>query len=99
MIVCLKYRFPPSGNFFRSLQIYYSLLLTCLECQSMLQGLLVEKLRGSPKHFRQTTEEEGRSSCGTYKRKKQLIKLRTKAEKVAEEKLGSQLDIIARVKY
>ena len=34
-----------------------------------------------------------------YERKKQLNKLRAKAEKVAEEKLGSQLDILAPVKY
>ncbi|MED6106115.1 60S ribosomal protein L13a-4 [Stylosanthes scabra] len=34
-----------------------------------------------------------------YERKKQLNKLRVKAEKVAEEKLGSQLDILAPVKY
>ncbi|KAL0388227.1 UNVERIFIED_CONTAM: 60S ribosomal protein L13a-4 [Sesamum radiatum] len=35
----------------------------------------------------------------TYERKKQLTKLRLKAEKVAEEKLGAQLDIIAPIKY
>ncbi|KAA3471363.1 60S ribosomal protein L13a-4 [Gossypium australe] len=34
-----------------------------------------------------------------YERKKQLNKLRVKAEKTAEEKLGSQLDILAPVKY
>lgn len=34
-----------------------------------------------------------------YERKKQLNKLRAKAEKVAEEKLGSQLDVLAPVKY
>ncbi|KAG4997216.1 hypothetical protein JHK84_028246 [Glycine max] len=34
-----------------------------------------------------------------YERKKQLNKLRVKAEKVAEDKLGSQLDILAPVKY
>ncbi|KHN14332.1 60S ribosomal protein L13a [Glycine soja] len=34
-----------------------------------------------------------------YARKKQLNKLRVKAEKVAEEKLGSQLDVLAAVKY
>ena len=33
-----------------------------------------------------------------YERKKQLNKLRVKAEKVAEDKLGSQLDILAPVK-
>ncbi|KAG6793228.1 hypothetical protein POTOM_002424 [Populus tomentosa] len=34
-----------------------------------------------------------------YDRKKQLAKLRVKAEKTAEEKLGPQLDIIAPLKY
>ncbi|BBG92344.1 Ribosomal protein L13 family protein, partial [Prunus dulcis] len=34
-----------------------------------------------------------------YERKKQLNKLRVKAEKVAEEKLGPQLEIIAPIKY
>lgn len=34
-----------------------------------------------------------------YDRKKQLNKLRVKAEKVAEEKLGSQVEILASVKY
>ncbi|MED6213677.1 60S ribosomal protein L13a-4 [Stylosanthes scabra] len=34
-----------------------------------------------------------------YEEKKQLNKLRVKVEKVAEEKLGSQLDIFAPVKY
>ncbi|KAK3226088.1 hypothetical protein Dsin_005950 [Dipteronia sinensis] len=35
----------------------------------------------------------------TYEMKKQLTKLRVKAEKVAEEKLGPQLEIIAPIKY
>ncbi|KAK6914276.1 Ribosomal protein L13 [Dillenia turbinata] len=34
-----------------------------------------------------------------YERRKQLKKLRIKAEKTAEEKLGAQLDIIAPIKY
>ncbi|KAK1293526.1 60S ribosomal protein L13a-4 [Acorus calamus] len=34
-----------------------------------------------------------------YERKKQLAKLRTKAEKSIEEKLGAQLDILAPLKY
>ncbi|KAK4478285.1 hypothetical protein RD792_017578 [Penstemon davidsonii] len=38
-------------------------------------------------------------SQAAYLKKKQLIKLRVKAEKVAEEKLGAQLDIIAPIKY
>ena len=35
----------------------------------------------------------------TYERRKQLAKLRLKAEKAAEEKLGSQLDILGPIKY
>ncbi|MBA0732828.1 hypothetical protein Gogos_016891 [Gossypium gossypioides] len=35
----------------------------------------------------------------SYERKKQLNKLRVKAEKTAEEKLGSQLDLLDPVKY
>lgn len=34
-----------------------------------------------------------------YERKKQLTKLRVKAEKTAEEKLGAQLEVIAPIKY
>ena len=34
-----------------------------------------------------------------YERRKQLAKLRVKAEKAAEEKLGSQLKILAPIKY
>ncbi|PPS09212.1 hypothetical protein GOBAR_AA11431 [Gossypium barbadense] len=34
-----------------------------------------------------------------YERRKQLVKLRVKAEKVAEEKLGAQLEVIAPIKY
>jgi len=34
-----------------------------------------------------------------YERRKQLAKLRVKAEKAAEEKLGSQLEILAPIKY
>lgn len=34
-----------------------------------------------------------------YERKKQLNKLRAKAEVTAEEKLGPQVDILAPVKY
>ena len=44
------------------------------------------------------TKRKERSQV-VYERKKQLIKLRTKAEKVAEEKLGAQLEILAPVKY
>ena len=34
-----------------------------------------------------------------YDRRKQLAKLRVKAEKAAEEKLGPQLEILAPIKY
>jgi large subunit ribosomal protein L13Ae len=34
-----------------------------------------------------------------YDRRKQLTKLRVKAEKAAEEKLGTQLEILAPIKY
>ncbi|KAI0523531.1 60S ribosomal protein L13a-4 [Dendrobium catenatum] len=34
-----------------------------------------------------------------YERKKQLLKLRSKAEKTAEEKLGSEIEILAPIKY
>ncbi|KAA3484033.1 60S ribosomal protein L13a-4-like [Gossypium australe] len=34
-----------------------------------------------------------------YERRKQLTKLRVKAEKVAEEKLGTQLEVISPIKY
>lgn len=34
-----------------------------------------------------------------YERKKQLTKLRIQAQKIAEEKLGSQLEILAPIKY
>ena len=35
----------------------------------------------------------------TYERKKQLTKLRVKADKAAEEKIGPQSDILGVVKY
>lgn len=44
------------------------------------------------------TKRKERSQV-VYERKKQLNKLRAKAEKVAEEKLGAQLEILAPVKY
>ncbi|KAM7261443.1 hypothetical protein ACFE04_008810 [Oxalis oulophora] len=44
------------------------------------------------------TKRKERSQVA-YDRKKQLIKLRIKAEKVADEKLGLQLDVLTPVKY
>jgi large subunit ribosomal protein L13Ae len=35
----------------------------------------------------------------SYERRKQLARLRTKAEKVADEKLGSELQILEPLKY
>lgn len=49
--------------------------------------------------IRELEKKRKESSQVAYERKKQLNKLRAKAEKVAEEKLGSQLDILAPVKY
>lgn len=50
--------------------------------------------------FSQELEKKRKeSSQVTYDRKKQLNKLRVKAENAAEEKLGSHLDILAPVKY
>ncbi|KAG5549363.1 hypothetical protein RHGRI_014644 [Rhododendron griersonianum] len=49
--------------------------------------------------FLQELEEKRKQkSQVVYERKKQLTKLRIKAEKAAEEKLGSQLEILAPVK-
>lgn len=48
----------------------------------------------------QELEEKRKArSQEVYQRKKQLNRLRVKAEKAAEEKLGAQLDILAPVKY
>ncbi|KAL6582470.1 Large ribosomal subunit protein uL13x [Orobanche minor] len=49
--------------------------------------------------IRELEKKRKERSQARYEMKKQLIKLRVKAEKVAEEKLGSQLDIIAPIKY
>ncbi|KAK9726522.1 hypothetical protein RND81_05G221100 [Saponaria officinalis] len=49
--------------------------------------------------IRELEEKRKERSQVAYERKKQLTRLRVKAEKVAEEKLGSQLDILAAVKY
>ncbi|KAL9239118.1 hypothetical protein vseg_013468 [Gypsophila vaccaria] len=49
--------------------------------------------------IRELEEKRKERSQVAYERKKQLTRLRVKAEKVAEEKLGAQLDILAPVKY
>ncbi|KAL9228311.1 hypothetical protein vseg_003905 [Gypsophila vaccaria] len=49
--------------------------------------------------IRELEEKRKERSQVAYERKKQLTRLRVKAEKTAEEKLGSQLDILAAVKY
>ncbi|KAJ8430078.1 hypothetical protein Cgig2_008525 [Carnegiea gigantea] len=49
--------------------------------------------------IRELEEKRKERSQVAYQRKKQLTRLRVKAEKAAEEKLGSQLDILASVKY
>ncbi|XP_021896841.1 60S ribosomal protein L13a-2-like [Carica papaya] len=50
-------------------------------------------------HMQELEKKRKERSQIVYERKKQLTKLRLKAEKVAEEKLGSQLDVLAAVKY
>ncbi|KAK3415240.1 hypothetical protein EUGRSUZ_H00799 [Eucalyptus grandis] len=49
--------------------------------------------------IRELEKKRKERAQAVYERKKQLTKLRVKAEKVAEEKLGSQVDILATVKY
>ncbi|XP_047307840.1 60S ribosomal protein L13a-4-like [Impatiens glandulifera] len=49
--------------------------------------------------IKELEEKRKEKSQVVYERKKLLAKLRIKAEKIAEEKLGSQLDILAPVKY
>ncbi|GAB2276463.1 hypothetical protein Dimus_011187 [Dionaea muscipula] len=49
--------------------------------------------------LKELEEKRKEKSKFAYERKKQLAKLRVKAEKVVEEKLGSQLDILAAMKY
>ncbi|CAO2824510.1 unnamed protein product [Amaranthus hypochondriacus] len=49
--------------------------------------------------IRELEEKRKARSQEVYERKKQLNRLRVKAEKAAEEKLGAQLEILAPVKY
>ncbi|CAI9107434.1 OLC1v1006784C1 [Oldenlandia corymbosa var. corymbosa] len=49
--------------------------------------------------IRELEEKRKERAQQTYLRRKQITKLRIKAEKEAEKKLGSQLDIISAVKY
>lgn len=67
------------------MHLFYSLVPTNVK----LLNLGVQELENKRKERAQVA----------YERKKQLNKLRVKAEKVAEEKLGPQLEIIAPIKY
>jgi hypothetical protein len=49
--------------------------------------------------YQELEEKRKEKAKVAYERKKQLAKLRVKAEKAAEEKLGSQLEILAPIKY
>ncbi|PKI76780.1 hypothetical protein CRG98_002766 [Punica granatum] len=49
--------------------------------------------------IRELEEKRKERAQLVYERKKQLNKLRVKAEKTAEEKLGSQIEVLASVKY
>lgn len=63
-------------------------------------GWLYELILTSPFSFSQELERKRKErSQAAYEKKKQLTKLRVKAEKVADEKLGPQLQVIAPIKY
>ncbi|GJN23271.1 hypothetical protein PR202_gb10906 [Eleusine coracana subsp. coracana] len=49
--------------------------------------------------IRELEEKRKEKAKVAYERRKQLAKLRVKAEKAADEKLGSQLEILAPIKY
>ncbi|CAL4919137.1 unnamed protein product [Urochloa decumbens] len=49
--------------------------------------------------IRELEEKRKEKAKVAYERRKQLANLRVKAEKTAEEKLGSQLEILAPIKY
>ncbi|KQK13135.1 60S ribosomal protein L13a-4 [Brachypodium distachyon] len=49
--------------------------------------------------IRELEEKRKEKAKVAYDRRKQLAKLRVKAEKTAEEKLGTQLEILAPIKY
>lgn len=50
-------------------------------------------------HVQELERKRKERSQLLYERKKQLTKLRVKAEKAAEEKLGAQMEVIAPIKY
>ena len=49
--------------------------------------------------YQELEEKRKEKAKVANERRKQLAKLRVKAEKTAEEKLGSQLEILAPIKY
>jgi hypothetical protein len=49
--------------------------------------------------FQELEEKRKQKAQISYERRKQLTKLRVKAEKSADERLGSQLEILAPIKY
>lgn len=49
--------------------------------------------------YQELEEKRKEKAKVAYERRKQLAKLRVKAEKTAEEKLASQLEILAPIKY
>ncbi|RWV97062.1 hypothetical protein GW17_00040174 [Ensete ventricosum] len=80
-------RILPSGSFedYHPLGLFY-LAEQIVYCSALANTLELEAKR----------KERAKVA---YERRKQLTKLRLKAEKTAEEKLGSQLDIFAPLKY
>ncbi|MFS8023570.1 putative ribosomal protein L13 [Helianthus anomalus] len=71
-------------------------------CNRKKRMVIPDALKVGWNHYETIKELEKKrkeKAAVVYERKKQLNKLRAKAEKAAEEKLGSQLEILAPVTY
>lgn len=72
------------------------LLLSCDQLYLLVNAFLTFLPRLPLQELERKRKERAQVA---YERKKQLTKLRVKAEKAAEEKLGPQLEIITPIKY
>lgn len=72
------------------------LLLSCDQLYFLVNAFLTFSPRLPLQELETKRKERAQVA---YERKKQLTKLRVKAEKAAEEKLGPQLEIIAPITY
>nr|POE90746.1 60s ribosomal protein l13a-1 [Quercus suber] len=64
-----------------------------------LSSIIAKELLNGQKVVVELERKRKERAQVAYERKKQLTKLRVKAEKTAEEKLGPQLEVIAPIKY